>query len=364
MEKNEKEFPQAPSNASITTTSAPPLPEGIASKQSEEDQKEPRQKHPSPQRTSFQHFRRDKRAMISLGFIIFLVLLAIVGPPIYQHIGGVYQSDLQGKIGPEIYHRYDYQELSKVSQGPSAQYPLGTDGLGEDLLARLMQGVLISIIVALLVEAVDVSMGVSIGILAGYYGGWIDTLLARFTDLMFAFPGLLFAILLTGIFGQNANDYFSKLPLVGGFLGNGNASLVLVSLALAIVSWPMMARYVRGQTLQIKQEQFVEAARTIGTSDFKIMLKHILPNLLNIVIVTATMNIAGTIIGEATLSLLGLGVIHPGSSLGLMIDDGLNLLEIHPWITVFPTIVLTAIVLAISFIGDGLRDAFDPRAKH
>jgi peptide/nickel transport system permease protein len=364
MEKNEAEVLgqeelDAPALTEDTEIEAPVSPDTL----SESEKKEQKKKHPGPMRASWQHFRRDTRAMISLGFIIFLVLLAIVGPPIYQHIGGVYQSDLQGKIGPEVYHRYDHQELSKVSQGPSAQYLLGTDGLGEDLLARLMQGVLISIIVALLVEVVDVGMGATIGILAGYYGGWIDTFLARFTDLIFAFPGLLFAILLTGIFGQNANDYFSKWPLVGGFLGNGNASLVLVSLALAVVSWPVMARYVRGQTLQIKQEQFVEAARTSGTSDIKIMFKHILPNLLNIVIVTATMNIAGTIIGEATLSLLGLGVVHPGSSLGLMVNDGLDLLEIHPWITIFPTLILTALVLAISFIGDGLRDAFDPRAK-
>ena len=323
-----------------------------------------KKEHPSPLRASMQHLRRDIRAMISLGFLIFLVLLAVFGPPIYQHIGATYPSDLQGNIGPQVYHRYDHQELSKVAQGPSAQYWLGTDALGEDLLARLMQGLLISISVALLVEVVDIGLGVTIGVLAGYYGGWIDTLLARFTDLVFAFPGLLFAILLTGIFGQNASDYFSKLPIVGGFLGNGNASLVIVSLALAVVAWPMMARYVRGQTLQLKQEQFIEAAQTAGTSDIRIMFKHIVPNLLNIVIVTSTMNIAGTIIGEATLSLLGLGVVHPGSSLGLMINDGLDLLDLHPWITLFPTIVLTGIVLAISFIGDGLRDAFDPRASH
>lgn len=411
MEKNEKESPEALSDASITNTTIstakdehspeekftgvhsdhsispdgiapatevlgqttldapalvaekeeepPVLPEEVAP----EIQKQERKRHPSPMHESLNHFRRDTRAMISLGFLLFLVLLAIFGPLIYQHIGAVYQSDLQGKVGPAIYHRYDHQELSKVNQGPSAQYLLGTDSLGEDMLARLMQGLLISLSVALLVEVVDVGLGVSIGVLAGYYGGWIDFALARFTDLVFAFPGLLFAILLTGIFGQNANDYFAKLPLIGSFLSNGNASLVIVSLALAIVSWPMMARYVRGQTLQLKQQQFVEAARTSGTNNVSIMFKHIVPNLFNIVIVTSTMNIAGTIIGESTLSLLGLGVVHPGSSLGLMIADGMDTLDIHPWNTLFPTLVLTLIVLAISFIGDGLRDAFDPRSK-
>ncbi|GER88052.1 peptide ABC transporter permease [Dictyobacter vulcani] len=327
-----------------------------------EAQKEERKKHPSPFRESMQQFRRDKRAMISLGFVIFLIVLALIGPPIYHHIGGTYPSDLQGKIGPDIYHSYDHQELTKVNQGPSAQYWLGTDALGEDMLARLMQGLLISLTVAFMVEVVDVGLGVSIGVLAGYYGGWVDLLLARFTDLIFAFPGLLFAILLTGIFGQSANDYFAKLPLVGGFLSNGNASLVIVSLALAFVSWPMMARYVRGLTLQIREQQFIEAAHTAGTPDLRIMFRHIVPNLFNIVIVTSTMSIAGTIIGEAGLSLLGLGVTHPGSSLGLMIADGMSLLELYPWDTIFPTLVLAGIVLSISFIGDGLRDAFDPRS--
>jgi ABC-type dipeptide/oligopeptide/nickel transport system permease subunit len=402
MEKNEKEFPKAPSDASIiATNSTAPQDEAHASPYliaassltpaaqaleqevmdapafpgepgadasappetlSPAELLKDKKKHPGPTRAAMQHFRHDTRAMISVGFMIFLVLLALVGPLIYQHIGNIYQSDLQGKIGPEVYHRYDHQELSQVNEGPSAQYWLGTDALGEDLLARLMQGLLISITVAFLVEIVDVGLGMTIGVMAGYYGGWIDTFLARFTDLIFAFPGLLFAILLTGIFGASASYYFASWPLIGGFLNNGNASLVIVSIALAAVSWPLMARYVRGQTLQIKNEQFIEAARTTGTSDYTIMRKHIIPNLINIVIVTSSMNIANTIIGEATLSLLGLGVVHPGSSLGLMIADGIDLLDIYPWDTIFPTIVLTLIVLAISFIGDGLRDAFDPRA--
>ncbi|GCE26722.1 peptide ABC transporter permease [Dictyobacter alpinus] len=397
MDKHEKEFVETPTDVSNTatdtnvqaeethtTTDLAPAPEVLGQDTldgpalAEEDplaevatipaelppevQKEERKKHPSPFRESLQHFRRDKRAMVSLGFVVFLILLALLGPPIYQHIGGVYSSDLQGKIGPEVYHSYDHQELSKINQGPSAQYWMGTDALGQDMLARLMQGLLISLTVAFLVEVVDVGLGVTVGVLAGYYGGWVDLLLARFTDLIFAFPGLLFAILLTGIFGQTANDYFGKLPLVGPFLSNGNASLVIVSLALALVSWPLMARYVRGLTLQIRQQQFIEAALTSGTPDTRIMFRHIVPNLFNIVIVTSTINVAGTIIGEAGLSLLGLGVTHPGSSLGLMISDGLNYLEVYPWDTIFPTLILAGIVLSISFIGDGLRDAFDPRA--
>jgi peptide/nickel transport system permease protein len=307
-------------------------------------------------------FRHDLRAMVSLCFFIVIIIVALVGPPIYQHIGGTMQSDLNGPIGPTIYHSYDHQELTRQYEGPSAQYWLGTDNLGRDLFSRLMQGLLVSITVAFLVEIVDIFVGVTIGVLAGFYGGAIDIFLARFTDLIFAFPGLLFVILLSGVIGTSTSDLLAQLPIIGPLLGNGNAPLLIVSLALALVSWPMMARYVRGQALQIKQQDYIEAARTVGTSNFRIIVHHIVPNLFNIVFISATLNVAGTIIGEAGLSYLGLGVRPPGSSLGLMISDGSNILNIHPWVAFLPTIALTLIVLAISFIGDGLRDAFDPRS--
>ena len=316
----------------------------------------------TPLQESLRRLRRDKRAMVSLGVIILFILIPIFGPLIYQHIGGTYSSPLNGSIGPSVYHNPFHQELDRQDELFSGQYWLGTDGIGRDLFARLMQGMLVSIMVALIVEIVDVVMGVAIGVLAGFYGGWIDQLLARFTDIMFAFPGLLFAILLTGIFGTAADTAFSNIPLIGA---NGNARLLLVSIALAFTAWPLMARYVRGQTLQLKEQQFVEAARTSGTSDYKIIMRHIIPNLSSIVVVAATLDISGTIIGEAGLSLLGLGVQAPGSSIGLMISDassGGNL-QVHPWEVLLPSLVLTILVLAFSFLGDGLRDAFDPRSK-
>jgi peptide/nickel transport system permease protein len=219
---------------------------------------------------------------------------------------------------------------------------------------------LVSLFVALTVEVVDIGLGVLVGVLAGYYGGWIDQWLARFTDLMFAFPGLLFAIMITGIFGGYADTYLSHIPLIGP---NGNSRLILVSIALAFTAWPMMARYVRGQTLQIKEQQFIEAAHTAGTSDARIILRHIIPNLFSIVVVAATLDIANTVIGEAGLSLLGLGVQQPGSSIGLMISDGFTVIENSPWEVFLPSLVLTIIVLAFSFLGDGLRDAFDPHSQ-
>jgi oligopeptide transport system permease protein len=324
------------------------------------DLKEPLKKPATPFQESMRRLRRDKRAMVSVGIIVFFVLLAIFGPTIYQHIGGIYLSPISGPIGPQVYHTFYHQELNRQDELPSLQYWLGTDQLGRDILARLMQGILISISVALLVEVVDVGAGITVGVLAGFRGGATDQVLARFTDIIFAFPGLLFIILVAGIWGAWADTTLSNIPIIGA---NGNARLLVVSLALAFVAWPLMARYVRGQTLQLKEQQFIEAARTAGTSDFRIMLRHIIPNLFSIVIVASTLNIVGTIIGEAGISLLGLGVQPPGSSIGLMIADAQPLVDSHPWEILVPTVVLTIFVLAFSFLGDGLRDAFDPRSK-
>ncbi|HYL43578.1 MAG TPA: ABC transporter permease, partial [Ktedonobacteraceae bacterium] len=223
-----------------------------------------------------------------------------------------------------------------------------------------MQGMLVSISVASLVEVVVVSLGLTIGVLAGYYGGWLDQILARFTDFVFVFPSLLFVILLSSIFGPWADKNLRTIPLIGS---NGNARLLLVSLALAYTAWPLMARYVRGLTLQIKERLFVEAARVCGTSDARIIRRHIFPNLFSIVILTVTLDLGGTIIGEAGISLLGLGVQPPGSSLGLMIVEGVNVIDSHPWEVLLPSLVLTIMVLAISFLGDGLQRAFDPMSK-
>ena len=239
-------------------------------------------------------------------------------------------------------------------------YWLGTDAIGRDLLARLMQGLLVSILVAALVEIVNIGLGITVGVLAGFYGGWIDYLLARFTDLMFAFPGLLFVIMIAGILGPWADTYFSKIPIIGP---NGNARLLLVSMAIAFTAWPLMARYVRGQAMQLKEHQYVEAARTAGTSNLSIIRRHIVPNLISIVIVASTLNISGTIVGEAGISFLGLGVQPPGSSIGLMIANASQYVDTYPWEILLPAMTMVIIVLCFSFLGDGLRDAFDPRSK-
>src|SRR5437763_3344725 len=163
------------------------------------DLKEPLKKPATPLQESMRRLRRDKRAMASVGVIIFFVLLALFGPFIYQHIGGIYNSPISGPIGPQVYHTFYHQELTRQDELPSTQYWLGTDQLGRDILARLMQGILISITVALLVEVVDVGAGITIGVLAGFNGGAIDQVLGRFTDIIFAFPGMQFIFLVDGL---------------------------------------------------------------------------------------------------------------------------------------------------------------------
>ncbi|GAC1654714.1 MAG: hypothetical protein NVS4B12_26920 [Ktedonobacteraceae bacterium] len=315
----------------------------------------------TPLQDSLRRLRRDKRAMVSLIIIVLFIIIPIIGPVLYTHIGGQITSSITGQpIGPSLYHSPFHQELNHQDELPSGTYWLGTDAIGRDILSRLMQGMLISLFVAISVEIVNIALGILIGVSAGFFGGWIDQLLARFTDVMFAFPGLLFVILVAGIFGNALDGPLSKIPVIGA---NGNARLLIVSIALAFVGWPLMARFVRGQTLQLKEQQFIEAARTSGTSNTRIIMRHIVPNLFNIVVVAATLDIANTVIGEAGLSFLGLGVSTPGSSIGLMISDAQNLVDIHPWEILVPAVTLTVIVLAFSFLGDGLRDAFDPRAK-
>jgi oligopeptide transport system permease protein len=315
----------------------------------------------SATRESLRLFRRDRRAMISLSLLLFFVLVALFGPPIYQHVGPPYQSALNGVVPATLYHNPYHQELGNQDEFISAQYWLGTDDLGRDLLARLMQGLLISLTVAVMVEAVVLVLGVTIGVLAGYYGGWVDAILARFIDFTFAFPSFLFVILLASIFGPWADTHLRNIPLIGS---NGDARLVIVALALAVTGWPLMARYVRGQTLQIKEQPFVEAARVCGTTDRRIIRRHVLPHLLNIIVLNATLNLGAIVVGEAGISLIGLGVQPPGSSLGLMIVEGLNVIDTHPWEVLLPSLLLTSIVLALSYVGDGVQKAFDPRLKN
>jgi peptide/nickel transport system permease protein len=308
----------------------------------------------SPSQASLRRLGRDRRAMFFTAVTLLIIVIAYVGPLIYTRIGPNIIGGINGvdTLGPQDYHNYAQVDINRTDGDPGFNiiHPLGTDQLGRDILARLMAGINISIEVAILVEVLDVGLGVTIGALAGYYGGWLATFLDRFTDIMFAFPGLLFAILVAGTLGPVAQ---SKLGLSG--------RLLLVSIALGISAWPFMARLVRGQTLQLREQQFIEASRAVGASNSSIILRHIVPNLFSIVLVAAVFDMVDTIGGEAVLSLLGLGVQPPGSSLGLMINDATQQALVNAWEVVWPTIALTLLILAFTFMGDGVQDAFNPR---
>jgi oligopeptide transport system permease protein len=335
------------------------LEEAERGQQDQQDQ----QASVSPLRAALRRFLRDKRAVFCLGVLLFLIVGSFVFPLIYQHLGPQIHDSLTGKlIGPETYHQAQQVEIV-FNDHPgelfplgwnSLRYPLGTDYDGRDLLARIMAGLNISIELAILVEVFDILIGVTLGTLAGWYGGWLGLLIDRFTDIVFAFPGLLLVILV----GASLGPLFDRL-----FNGAVFGRLLLLTLALGILAWPLMMRFVRGRTLELKEQQFIEAARSAGGTDRTIILRHIVPNLMNIVVVASTLDILNTIIGEAGISLLGAGLQPPAASLGIMISDGIGRIYTS-WTELFwPCMVLVIIVICFSFVGDGVRDAFDPRTK-
>jgi peptide/nickel transport system permease protein len=232
-------------------------------------------------------------------------------------------------------------------------HPLGADTNGRDILIRLMGGIKTSITIALAVEIFDVGLGLLLGTLAGFFGGWLETVLSRFTDIMFAFPGLLLIILIGATLGPPFDERFP----------GGAGRVLLIILAVGVIAWPLMMRYVRGETLALKERQYVEAARTVGTSNSRIILRHIIPNLLNIVIIAATLNVLGTITLEAAISFLGVGLQEPSTSLGLMISDAEPSIYTIQSELLIPAVTLVTLIVCLAFIGDGVRDAFDPRTK-
>jgi ABC-type dipeptide/oligopeptide/nickel transport system permease subunit len=310
----------------------------------------------SPTQASLRRLGRDRRAMLFVAVTLLIIVTAYIGPLIYTRIGPTIIGGINGvdTLTPMQYHNYAQIDIKRTDGFPGFNliHPLGTDQVGRDILARLMAGVNISIEVALMVAVLDVGLGVTIGTLAGYYGGWLATFLDRFIDLMLAFPGLLFIIMVAGTLG----------PVVQGHVGLGGR-LILVSLAIGVIEWPFMARLVRGQTLQLREQQFIEAARSVGTSSFSVILRHIVPNLFSIVLTTVVFDMVDTIGSEAILSLLGLGQQPPGSSLGLMISDATSGIFINPWEIIWPSVMLTLLILSFTFVGDGVQLAFNPRTQ-
>ncbi|WP_083648942.1 ABC transporter permease [Cellulosimicrobium sp. CUA-896] len=273
-------------------------------------------------------FFRHKGAMASL---VVLVVITIVA---FTSIG----------IGPiPGWWPHDYTLAGQVVNGgrPSWEHPFGQDTIGKDYFALVMRGTQQSLIIALGVGLISTFLGTLIGALAGYYRGWIEALLMRLTDLFIIIPLLVFAAVL----GAIARDW--------GIWG--------LTLVLGAVTWTGLARLVRGEVLSLREREFVTAARAVGTGAGRIITKHILPNAIGVIIVSATLAIAQAILLETSLSYLGFGVQAPSTSLGLLISDYQNAFTTRPWLFWWPGIMILAIALAVNFLGDGLRDAFDPR---
>jgi len=281
----------------------------------------------------FQRLARGRTALISLVFVIVITLAALVGPALYG-------------VDPT------HTDFASNNAPPSRAHVLGTDRLGHDTLARLLAGLRVSLLVAVVVEAINILLGAPLGLLAGYFGGWVDIVISRLADMFFAFPGLLLAILVAAVFGQAVTEQYGS-----------TARLVLVAGSLSLVGWPLMARYVRGQVLSLRERDFVLAAQVIGQSKRGILRRHILPNVAGLVITAATLDVVNAIVGEATLSLLGLGIQAPATSIGKMIVEATPFLAQNPILIFVPSITLTLLVLAFSFLGDGMRRAFDPTGR-
>ena len=274
---------------------------------------------------AFYRLARNWAAVISIGVVIAIVLFAFVGPYLL----------------PWTYDKIDWSAIRKPPNFEAGHYA-GTDQNGRDMLARIMQGTQMSLIVAGVATLVSVVIGVVYGAIAGYFGGKVDAIMMRFVDIMYALPYILFVIILVVIFGRNP---------------------VLLFVGIGCLEWLTMARIVRGQTLSIKEREFVEAARASGASSWAIIFRHIVPNLTGPVVIYATLTIPEIILTESFLSYLGLGIQEPQTSLGTLISFGAPVVETLPWMLIGPAVVLVSLLLCLTYIGDGLRDALDPKDR-
>ena len=236
------------------------------------------------------------------------------------------------------------------SKYTDARYLLGTDFLGRDILSRLIYASRISMVVGFVPTFIVFGLGITVGMTAGFFGGWLDQILMRFTDIIYAFPDFLFLLIIVASFRASP---FGKLM----------DGLLLIFVAIAIVGWVGVARLTRGQVLALKEREFVEAARSVGATSRRVMTKHLLPNALAPLIVTAAFAVPSAILGEATLSFLGVGIIPPTPSWGQMINEGFPLFAANAWAVLLPALCISTVMLAFTFVGDGLRDALDPRMK-
>jgi ABC-type dipeptide/oligopeptide/nickel transport system permease subunit len=288
--------------------------------------------------------RGNRTAVISMVFIVLLILVAIFAP----------------LLAP---YGYDEADFTAITQPPSAEHWLGTDSLGRDVLSRLIYGTRVSLSVAIIAQAVILLIGVPLGMLSGYAGGWVDMVIQRTVDILYAFPSLLFVIVLMTYLSAALKE--AEGPIAGTLSSINAASggLLGIFIAFGLVFWLTVCRLVRGEVLSIRQKEYVEAARAGGTPDSGILWRHIFPNILPPVLVAVTFGIPAAIMIEAGLSFLGLGVEPPTPSWGLMIAEGVRNIRSHPHLLLSSGILLSLTLLAFNYLGDGMRDALDPKFR-
>ncbi len=298
----------------------------------------------SPLQLFWRRFRRDRVALVALGFIVVLLLVALAAPLIVKALG------LKPLNSPNT------AELDSFGSpiGPNSVHPLGVDDLGRDILARVIYGARVSLEVAFISTGVAVLIGVVVGTLAGFFRGPVDTALSRFMDVVLAFPILLLAIGLASACSLGNG-------CLGGLIQPGETTLIFV---IALSSWPYIGRIIRGQVLSLREKEFVEASRSLGASNGRIMGREILPNLVAPIIVYTSLILPTNILYEAALSFLGVGVQPPTASWGQMIAAASPVFDSAWWYMLFPGLALVMTVLAFNLVGDGLQDALDPRGNN
>jgi peptide/nickel transport system permease protein len=286
----------------------------------------------------WRRFRRHRMALVGVGVLVLLILYAFVG----------------GLFITEAYANYN--DASIRLQAPSAAHPFGTDTIGRDIFARTIYGGQISLIIGLFAMTVELVIGITIGALAGYYGGWIDSLLMRLTEAALTIPSLFLLLVMAKFFAGRVPN----ITLLGRTF---SGSVIVIIVIIGLTSWMYLARIVRAEFLSLKEEDFVLAARATGTSNFQIITRHILPNTIAPIVVAATLAVGNAILSESYISFLGLGVMPPTATWGNMLENAHRYINEAPWLWIFPGLLILLTVLSINFIGDGLRDALDPRSR-
>ena len=304
---------------------------------------------------AFRRLRKDRLAILSAVVIVLFIIIPFIGAPIAERWAGHSPNDL---ISGGVDNFVPVGPFSSVSDGQGGTTYLvlgGSDLVGRDEFLRLLAGAQVSLEVGVLSTIVGLALGLVLGLMAGFYGGVADTIVSRLTEIVMAFPLLLFLIAISATVGERLD----KITL-GGVLNPGVFTLTMV---IGLFTWFYPARIIRAQVLSLREKEFVEAARMVGSSNFRIMRSHLLPHLVGTIIVYGTLTVAINILLESTLSFLGVGLPEPNASWGKLLDQAVQFYTIQPWLIVWPGLMLLIVTLSFNLLGDGLRDAFDPRGN-